>query len=215
MNLHLYTFEGVTAALLLAGCAGPPTEPTTTPPVTIPAPTQATEPTPVPKPPAVITPSWAPGVAFDGRFELFEDWISQAGIDAMQGREVGVWIAAAGEPALRWSCTTSQVGARGDSVRGLGSGRPRGVVALTPAPPLPHGTSTCFALTPSCADDQGFPTAWPWGHETTTLADLPDANGDGNPEWATTLYVYPEVEILFGFGGSNQARADCSVLVGG
>ncbi len=222
--MHWTTIVPMTA-LLVTGCPGQPSEPTAPtalPPPPASAPTATVAHLPLPDPRLAPTPglasgvsiAWSPGLAVDGRFELYEDWISTAQIDAMQGREVGVWIAAAGEPELRWTCTSSQVGARGEPVRGLGSGRPRSVVALAPAPPLPMGPAACFAITPDC-DDEGFPAAWPWGHETATMANLPDANGDGNPEWATTLYVYPEVEILFGFGGSDQARADCSVLVGG
>lgn len=222
-----------TLTLILAACANQPTEPATPPP----APALHTEPAPEPPPepaPALHTesapelnpgpplepepdsapPTWVPGVAFHGTYEVFEDWVSQKHLDARLGQAVGVWIAAPGEPNLAWSCTLARLGPRGAEVRGLGSGRPRSVITLAPAPPLPRGTATCFALTPGC-DAADFPGSWPWGHETTTIPDLPDANHDGLPEWATTRYVYPEVEVLFGFGGSDQGRADCSVLVGG
>ncbi len=217
------------AALMLSACGGPPPGPATPPPAPArhaepepspgsppePAPEPSPEPAPVPEPaPAPAPPTWLPGLAFHETNEVFEDWVSQEQLDAMVGQAVGVHVAAPGEPDLAWSCTPARLGPRGAELRGLGSGRPRSVITLIPPPPLPQGTATCFVLTPDC-DAAAFPGSWPWGHEATTIPDLPDANHDGLPEWATTRYVYPEVEVLFGFGGSDEASADCSVLVGG
>ena len=221
------------AALLLVACSGGAPEPGVAEPAA-PPPAAEPPPAPEPQPPEVVEPAtaepdpptepppvaqptppvWSPGQTHDQRFELFVDWTAPALLDAMAGRGVGILVAERGESDIVWTCTPGQVGERGADVRGLGSGRPRMKVALTPEQAAPKHMATCVVLIPSCDNEIGFPTTWAWDHQTRTFSDLPDANGDGEPEWASFRYVYPEVEVLFGFGGQDGGSADCSVLVG-
>ncbi len=218
------SWHRVLACMLSAGCDSPapittpvsaPTTPTTPAPELAPVPLPDPPTKPAEHDPEPFFRTWSPGHAFDDRYELHEDWTPQPGIDALEGRTVGVWLAVTGRPAISWRCHPGTVGARGAEVRGLGSGIPRSVVVLNTEELPRRAYATCVLVTPSCDFQHGMPSVHDWSEQVRRNDELPDANGDGRFEWVSWYYQYPQMELRFGFGGSDRVLADCSVLVGG